>query len=67
MTDFAARQQCLASYATQQAQCLANAQVLQRAIDTQRQAMLSTSLAANSTATLTTTTSATPATTVTGQ
>jgi len=71
MTDFAARQQCLASCATQQAQCLANAQVLQRAIDTQRQAMLKTSLTAPASttpaSTLTTTTSTTPATTVTGQ
>jgi hypothetical protein len=41
--DFASRQQCLAACDQQQATCLSNAQVQQRAVDTQRQALQNTS------------------------
>jgi len=64
MTDFAARQQCQASCAIQKAQCLANARVLQRAEDNQRQALLKSSLTAppsTTPASTVTTTTATPA------
>jgi len=42
ITDFASRQQCQASCDQTQATCLYNAQVQQRAIDTQRQAAQAT-------------------------
>ena len=41
--DFASRQQCLAACDQQQATCLANAQMQQRAVNTQRQVLQNTS------------------------
>jgi hypothetical protein len=42
ITDFASRQQCLSSCDQTKSTCLSNAQVQQRAADTQRQALQST-------------------------
>ena len=44
ITNFASRQQCLASCGQQQATCLSNAQVQQRAQDAQRQAAQTTTV-----------------------